>query len=420
MASLHSPRPRVLHVYKDYYPPVLGGVEMTINLMAEGCSNEYDISVLVNSGSRHTSEEIINGVRVIRVAEWGRAASAPFSPAFISALARKARQADILHFHHPNPTGDLARFLSRPCPPAVMTYHSDVVRQQRAMAVYGPLQNWMMSQCRVIMPTSPNYMESSPWLARHRDRCTVVPLGIRVSDFDEAPAVLARAAQIKKRFSLSRDPPRPVILFVGRLRYYKGLQFLIAAMKEIDAELLLAGSGPMEPELRRMATSLQVPDRVHFLGDISDEEKLACYYAADVFCMPSHLRSEAFGLSQVEAMATGLPLVSTRIASGVPYVNADGVSGLSVEPENPQALAEAINRLLSNDDLRNRLGQGARDRARQEFSATRMCEDVKAVYKKCLAAKSGRDESPKKTPGDSFPTRRQHTIPLLMAASVRI
>lgn len=379
MASIETHRPRVLHVYKDYYPPVIGGVEMTINLLAEGCREQFETTVLVNSGSRHSHEEIINGVRVIRIAEWGRAASAPISPAFITALAREAKRADILHFHHPNPTGDLACFLSRPSVPAVMTYHSDVVRQQWAMAAYGPLQDWMMSRCQVIMPTSPNYMESSPWLQKHQQRCTVTPLGIHLPELNDTSAAQKRAIEIQNQYG-----GKPLVLFVGRLRYYKGLQFLIRAMPQIDANLLIVGSGPMESELRQLAQQSGIADRVHFLGDIIDNEKLAFYYAADVFCMPSHLRSEAFGLSQVEAMATGLPVVSCRISSGVPYVNADGISGLTVEPENPAALSEAINSLLNNDELRKRLGHGAGKRAHQKFSAERMCEQVKQVYNSVL------------------------------------
>jgi len=372
-------RPRVLHVYKDYFPPVMGGVEMTINLLAEGCRSRFETTVLVNSGDRTNSETLINGVRVVKVSEWRRAASAPVSPAFVTALAREARQADILHFHHPNPTGDLARFLSRPTAPAVMTYHSDVVRQKWAMIGYGPLQQWMMNHCEVIMPTSPNYMASSPWLQRHTSRCTVVPLGIRVEEFDGTPDLTLSAKSFRNAYQ------RPLVLFVGRLRYYKGLQYLVRAMPHIDADLLLAGTGPMQNELVQMAAQLHVADRVHFLGDISDEEKLIAYHAADVFCMPSHLRSEAFGLSQVEAMASGLPVVSTRIASGVPFVNQDGVSGLTVEPENPAALAEAINLILTDDQLRQRFAAQARERAFSEFSAQRMCEQVMDVYDRVLA-----------------------------------
>jgi rhamnosyl/mannosyltransferase len=155
-------------------------------------------------------------------------------------------------------------------------------------------------------------------------------------------------------------------------------------MTSIDAKLFLGGSGPMELELRELSEQIDVKHRVHFLGDISDAEKLACYLAADVFCMPSHLRSEAFGLSQVEAMASGLPVVSTRIASGVPFVNQDGVSGLTVPPESAGALAEAINLLLTDNDLRNRLAQGAQERARHECAAGRMCDQVMNVYDQVL------------------------------------
>lgn len=375
-------KPRVLHVYKDYYPPVMGGVEMTIHLLAEGCRKRYDTAVLVNSGGLRGFERRVGNVPVYGVSEWGRAASAPVSPRFITALGRLAREADILHFHHPNPTGDLARFLSRPKVPAVMTYHSDVVRQQRAMAVYGRLQDWMMAHCRVIMPTSPNYMESSPWLQRHRERCRVVPLGIEVEQFAGTEAVLRRAAELRA------GRRRPTVLFVGRLRYYKGLQFLVRAMPMMDVDVMLAGTGPMEAELRGTAAELGVADRLHFLGDIPDEEKVAWYHAADVFCMPSHLRSEAFGISQVEAMAAGLPVVSTDVPSGVPFVNKDGVSGLTVRAENVEALAAGINRIVTDGELRARLAEGARKRAWEMFTAERMCADVMDVYDGVLGRKS--------------------------------
>lgn len=374
-------RARVLHVYKDYFPPVMGGVELTINLLAEGCRDEFDVTVLVNSGNRSSFEEVINGVRVVRISEWGRAASAPFSPAFVSALAREARRADLLHFHHPNPTGDLARFLARPAPPCVMTYHSDVVRQRWAMAAYGPLQEWMMRHCRVIMPTSPQYLSSSPWLTRHRDRCTVVPLGIRVEQFEENQSVKSRAREIQAAYD-----HRPLVLFVGRLRYYKGLQFLVEATPLIppDAHVVIAGTGPVESDLRQQAKNLGVEQRVHFLGDISDAEKIAWYHAATVFCMPSHLRSEAFGLSQVEAMASGLPVVSCDIPSGVPFVNQDGVSGVTVPPCDPRGLADGINRVLGNDELRTKLATGARQRSHIEFTAERMTGRVIEVYRQVL------------------------------------
>lgn len=372
-------RPRVLHIYKDYFPPVMGGVEATINILAEGCRVAFDTAVLVNSGTRKTFQETIDGVSVTRVGEWGRFASAPFSPAFVSALRREAARADILHFHHPNPTGDLARFLVRPGAPAVMTYHSDVVRQKRAMTVYGPLQNWQMARCEVIMPTSPNYVDSSPWLQRHRERCQVVPLGIPMEPLEETPAVAARAQALRAQF-----PGQKLTLFVGRLRYYKGLEFLLKAANHFPGQIILAGTGPMEAELKTLARDLHIAERVQFLGDIPDQEKIAWYYAADVFCLPSHLRSEAFGLSQLEAMACGTPVVCCDVASGVPFVNKDGVSGLVVPTENPEALGKALGQILSDDALRLRLSEGAFQRARSEFTAEKMCERVMSVYREVL------------------------------------
>src|SRR5690606_11333643 len=123
---------------------------------------------------------------------------------------------------------------------SVMTYHSDVVRQKWAMAAYGPLQNWQMKHCAVIMPTSPNYLQSSPWLSRHADRCEVVPLGIRTGEFEKTTLIAQRAAEIREHYKGKR-----LVLFVGRLRYYKGLQFLLDAASAINGKILLAGTGPM-------------------------------------------------------------------------------------------------------------------------------------------------------------------------------
>lgn len=371
-------RPRILHVYKDFFPPVRGGIENTINIMARGCLDEFDVSVLVCGGTSAEDEEIIEGVRVVRVREWGRIWSAPLAPAFVRALSREARCADLLHFHHPNPTGDLAYLLRGQGKPFVVTYHSDVVRQRAAMLVYGFLQRFMMRHAAVIMPTSPDYIASSEWLRPHKEKCEIVPLGIEIERFAPTPKVVERAQQIRRRVGT------PIVLFVGRLRYYKGLHFLIEAMREVEAQLVLVGSGPEEHFLRDKVSQAGLEKRVHFSGELDDTEVLPYFYAADVFCLPSHLRSEAFGICQIEAMACGVPVVSTALDTGVPFVNKDGETGLVVPPADPQALAAALNRLLADDNLRQRFGEAARKRAATLFSAQRMNELVKRVYRKVL------------------------------------
>jgi rhamnosyl/mannosyltransferase len=371
-------RARVLHVYKDYYPPVLGGIECTINLMARGVAEEFDARVLVCAGRCTIGEEVVQGVRVTRVAEWGRFSSAPVSPAFVGALRRLAADADIIHLHHPNPTGDIALLLARPGKPLVMTYHSDIVRQRFSMVLFGPVQERTMRACRVIMPTSPSYIESSEWLSRHRDKCRVVPLGIDLSRFEPTETVCARTAAIRAEYA------GPVVLFVGRLRYYKGLEYLLRAAPDIRAKVLIGGTGPDLARLQGIVRECGAEGRVAFLGDLPEEELVAHLHAADVFCMPSHLRSEAFGLSMVEALACGVPVVSTNIATGVPFVNADGETGFCVEPASPMALRDALNRVLGDASLRARMSEAARRRAHGMFSAERMCTELVRVYRAVL------------------------------------
>jgi rhamnosyl/mannosyltransferase len=268
--------------------------------------------------------------------------------------------------------------LARPGKPLVMTYHSDIVRQRFSMVLFGPVQERTMRACRVIMPTSPSYIESSEWLSRHRDKCRVVPLGIDLSRFEPTETVCARTAAIRAEYA------GPVVLFVGRLRYYKGLEYLLRAAPDIRAKVLIGGTGPDLARLQGIVRECGAEGRVAFLGDLPEEELVAHLHAADVFCMPSHLRSEAFGLSMVEALACGVPVVSTNIATGVPFVNADGETGFCVEPASPMALRDALNRVLGDASLRARMSEAARRRAHGMFSAERMCTELVRVYRAVL------------------------------------
>lgn len=371
-------KPNVVHVYKDYYPPVIGGIENTINIMARGTRDEFDVTVLVCAGSEKPGEEWISGVRVIRVPEWGRMASAPISWRFPAVLRETAASADILHFHHPNPTGDVSYFLARPKAPVVMTYHSDVVRQKYAMWMYGRVQQRMMAACRVIMPTSPQYIESSRWLGRFREKCRVVPLGIDLRKYRCTQAVRAKADEIRNRLA------GPIVLFVGKLRYYKGLPYLIEAMEQLEATLVIIGGGPEFSRIREIAEIHKVTPRAQFLGELPDAEVLPYLYAADVFCLPSHQRSEAFGLSQVEAMACGLPVVCTEIGTGTSFVNQHMVTGVVVPPADPDTLAGAIRLITSNPELRQQMSAAAKSRVEQMFSAESMCTELKKVYRSVL------------------------------------
>ncbi len=156
---------------------------------------------------------------------------------------------------------------------------------------------------------------------------------------------------------------RKIVLFVGRLIYYKGVDVLVRAMEHVDADLVLIGRGPLEGQLREIAVARGLDYRTSFVSPQDEAELAAWYHAADVFVLPSVARSEAFGLVQIEAHAAGTPVVSTNLTTSVPYANLDGVTGLVVPVGSVQALADALRRLLGDDELRARLGEQAQQRA---------------------------------------------------------
>lgn len=370
-------RRSVLHIYKDYYPPVYGGIEKTVSLLAMGVRDEYDVRVLVTNRGLKTEIERREGIEIVKAGSFGRFASAPLSPNFPHLLRRY--DADILHFHCPNPTGDVAYFLASPRGKVVVTYHSDVVRQWWAMCFYGPILKRFLRRAEAILPTSPNYIRSSPYLSRVAEKCHVVPLGIPIGSYVRTQERETAARDIRQRYEGA------IVIFVGKLRYYKGLHFLLEAMKQIDAHLLLIGTGPQRKALEAMCKRLGIEEKVAFLGELSDEEVIRHLYAADLFCLPSHLRSEAYGICQIEAMACGLPVVSTNLDTGVPFVNQHEVTGLVVPPASPRHLAEAIRILLEDDTLRREIGERARRRATEEFDSNLMVQRVKTIYEQLLS-----------------------------------
>jgi rhamnosyl/mannosyltransferase len=214
------------------------------------------------------------------------------------------------------------------------------------------------------------------------EKCAVIPYGIDLNDFAPTPEVRQAAAEIRTRYA-----PKPLLLFVGRLRHYKGLNVLIDAMPQIDAHLLVIGEGMMEAEWRAQSARLGMDERITFLGDLSDAEKLKMLYAADLFVLPSTNHAEAFGIVLIEAMACGLPLVSTELGTGTSFVNQHQETGLVVPPNDAAAMAAAINQLLNDEPMRRRMANAALARAKSEFNVETMTARMTALYEDVLSKK---------------------------------
>ncbi len=370
---------RVLQIYKDYCPPVFGGIEKHLSLLCNRLSSVSDVDVLVANRRLRAEQDLIDGIKVTKAGTLGRFFSAPLSPLFGYYLGRE--RYDVLHFHLPNPTAVLSYMLVRPSGRTVVTWHSDIVRQARFLPLYRPFLLRFLNQCDVILPTSERYARSSPFLCRFLPKCHPIPLGIDVSQFSPTVRVAERALDLRSRFG------DRIVLFVGILRYYKGLKFLIDAMQNLDARLVIVGEGPMREELESYCGARRLKHKVFFAGAVDEEALPAYYHSCDVFCLPSIYRSEAFGVSQLEAMACSKPVVSCALDSGVPLVNLDGKTGLIVPPMDSDALSKAISRLLSDKALAARLGKCARERVLSGFTADQMAQSVLAVYRRLVWTK---------------------------------
>jgi glycosyltransferase involved in cell wall biosynthesis len=365
-------RMRVLHVGK-FYPPHHGGMESHVQTLCGELRAEVDVQVLVSSDGRQTVRETVDGVPVTRIGTVASFASASINPGMARAI--READADVVHFHHPNPTGVLSYLASGRRGPLVVTYHSDIVRQRVLGAAFSPVLHRFLRGAHAILASSPDYVASSPVLRTHAARVRIVPFGIRAEAFAAADPGAVAALR-------ARHGPR-LVLGVGRLVYYKGFDYLVRAMRTVDGRLVLLGDGPLRGALQGLAAELGVADRVAFPGSVP--ELAPWYHAADVFALPAVARSEAFGLVQLEAMAAGTPVVNTRLDSGVPFVSRDGETGITVPPADADALAAALSRLLDDAALRGRYGEAARERVRREFSLEQMVARTLAVYREAVS-----------------------------------
>jgi rhamnosyl/mannosyltransferase len=262
-----------------------------------------------------------------------------------------------------------------------MTYHSDIVRQKALGAVYGPLMRRTLRSMYAVVATSPAYARTSETLAAYvsRERLKTIPLGI--IDYRDAPQPADAQRNVQTRLGLA--PGEPYFLALGVLRYYKGLHTLVEAARDVKARIVIAGSGPERDRLAALAQQ-HGASNVVFAGQVTHDEKVALLKGCRAMVLPSHLRSEAFGMVLVEAAMFGKPMVCCEVGSGTSFVNEDGVTGWVVPAEAPDRLAAAMNQLVLDEALAHKLGGAARERYQRLFSGPALGNAYKSLYEDVL------------------------------------
>jgi glycosyltransferase involved in cell wall biosynthesis len=371
---------RSLHVYRTYFPDPPGGVQEVIRQIAISTSRlDVDSRIFALSPDPYPEKIERPEGAVIRFRSWAAPASCDLGGmAAFSRFAQACAGSDIVHYHFPWPFADLLHAAVKPAVPAVMTYHSDVVRQKFLGSLYSPLMWRMLRSMRFVVATSPAYARTSPVLSHPsiRERVRVIPSGI-----DEETYSKEADASVFRRIGISAS--EPYFLFIGVLRYYKGLHTLIRAATEVDARIVIAGSGPEKKSLKGLQEQ-HGASNVVFAGHVSDAEKNALLGSCRALVLPSHLRSEAFGMVLVEAAMFGRPLISCEIGTGTSYINEHRKTGFVVPPEAPEQLAAAMNELLRDDVLAEMMGRAARERYEQHFSGRVLGRAYADLYREAL------------------------------------
>lgn len=380
---------RVVHLGK-YYPPASGGIETHTQALAraQAALGAEVAVVVVNHADRRgrdvTFEKLARTpdvkdtdgpIRVFRAGRLANLAKLDVTPGLPGLLRRVRREfaPTVWHLHTPNVTMMLAVLADARLRPLVITHHSDIVRQRVLRHAVVPLEQAICRRAARLLPTSERYVDGSPLLTRFRSKVAPLPLGIDLTPYrDPLPSALAAADRFR------REIPGPIWLSVGRLIYYKALDVALRALRTVPGTLAVVGTGPMAAAWKALAAELGVAERVRWLGRASEDELVGAYQAATALWFPSNARSEGFGLVQVEAMASGCPVINTDIPhSGVPWVCRDEQEGLTVAINDPNAFAAAANRLLTEPGLRERLATAGRERAAAEF-------DWRVMGRRCL------------------------------------
>lgn len=368
---------RILHFYRTYYPDTQGGLEEAIRqicLSTGPLATENRVLTLQRKPGEATVER--EEATVYRSPRHLSIKSCDISFSVLPQYRELMDWCDVVHYHFPWPFADLLEMIAGGNKPYIVTYHSDIVRQKILGKYYRPLMNRFLGNASRVVATSQNYFASSPVLSHYSDKVDVIPLGINEDSYPNCDVETINT--VREQYGEN------FFLFIGVFRYYKGLHILLDAMKGADYKVVIAGSGPVEQELKKQAKALQL-DNVIFPGFISDQEKIALLALSRAVVFPSYLRSEAFGMTLVEGAMMGKPMISTEVGTGTSHVNIDKETGIVVSPGSVKELRDAMDFLYYHPQDAQTMGANARQRFENYFTGQIIGEQYVRLYQQVLA-----------------------------------
>jgi len=368
---------KIVHLAKYYYP-YSGGIETVVRSLCLGASSEHDVSVYCSHTKPIKENDIIDKVTIYRLPRYGVLASQPINP-HIFFMMSGLKNADIIHVHSPNPLFELAVLILAPKNARiVVTHHSDIVKQKFLGKLYKPLLKMFYKRVDKIIVATKNHISSSPVLTSFQEKTKVIPFGLDLNDYPNDEEVEQKATDLEKKYG-------KYFLFIGRLVEYKGVSFLIEALKNVNANLLICGCGPLEYELKEQAKALNLSDKVHFLGRVEGQKNMGALIKASLgLVLPSISNNENFGMVQLEAMIYSKPVIATSLPSGASTIVKHGRTGYLAEPKSSTQLCKYLTKILTLPDHGRELGENGFERFNEVYTYQKMIQGHLNLYKKVL------------------------------------
>jgi glycosyltransferase involved in cell wall biosynthesis len=369
-----------------YYPPEFGGVERYAYDLARAAIGAHRVTVLVHNKDGRDSIEQQGDVTVIRCGTNRIVSSQPVSLSMFAHL--RALKPDLVQFNAPNFWAAAMLLLTRYDGPLIITHHADVfgrpLLKRGALPIYHRLLR--KADCVVV-----NSLKNARWssdLPPKTGPLTAIAHGFEPAAYDISPRERETAAMERRR--LCGDSP--AVGFLGRFVRYKGLSTMIDALARLDSvHALIVGDGPLRSQVEEQAHSAGIADRVHFLGNLDEADKVRALSMMDILLLPSVDTTEAFGVAQIEAQLMGLPVIASHLPTGVSDVTLDNETGLLVPPRDAAALAKAIAKLLSDKNLAARFGRSGREHALKHFTFEVFQQRYRELFDIVLSGRSLED-----------------------------
>lgn len=350
---------KITHIFKTFYPDEPdGGIQEVIHQLGlMSIKHGYEVEVI--SLSKKPGVYEYDGIKCISYKTNIRISSMPMSIDLMENFSKIIENSDIIHLHYPYPFAELLTLFHKMSKPIVITFHAPIEGRGLLMKGYAPFAKRLFKKVSVIVPTSPNLARTENILNVCKDK--IRPIGLWISDdrFKEYP--------VEEEFIQQISEYGQFALFVGVLRTYKGLHYLLDAAKKVNKNIVIAGRGLLFEELNRRIKDEGISN-VHLLGYQSNEHIAYLFKKCSFVVLPSITRGECFGVVLLEASHYGKAMISTELGTGTSWVNTNE-TGFVIAPRDAEILAEKMNYLFDNSEQCRIYGIHAQKRANELFSA---------------------------------------------------